>query len=375
LLVGLAVYRVPVDANAILFQVGHPDPDAAWVPDRAAAKQRVLAALAQHGIEPETLNEHIEAGTVHLLPAGLVGVIGPDLAELAAEPRPAYRPPTDLPDLLAALTETTLLAPVRAGGGTGQALWVVHRWTASELSRRLAHLDGTPSGVAGATAAGGWTAAHQRAAGYWQWRVEVWPQDPDADVHDLLEARYHHLAVGDLNAADEVSGQACVALEGRGAWDHASSIAADTLQRFPDEHPRRAVWIHHLGILAQARGDFAEAERRYTQALTTFEQVGDQAGMADSDHELGRLAQARGDYAEAERRYTQALTINERIGNQAGIATTYSLLGILGTARGQITQAIPLHLTALLIRLKTAGTSGRNRRTSAPLHPHQPRRR
>src|SRR5262249_5992776 len=111
LLVGMAVYRVPVDVNAVLFQVGHPDPDAAWVPDLDAAEQRILAALAQHSIEPETLNQHLQAGTLHLLPAGLVEVIGPDLAELDAEPRPAYRAPAGLPDLLTALTETTLLTP------------------------------------------------------------------------------------------------------------------------------------------------------------------------------------------------------------------------------------------------------------------------
>ena len=34
LLLGISVYREPVDHNAVLFQVGQPDPDAEDIPDR-----------------------------------------------------------------------------------------------------------------------------------------------------------------------------------------------------------------------------------------------------------------------------------------------------------------------------------------------------
>ena len=37
LLLGVSVYREPVDTNAVLFQAGQPDPDAEHIPDRAAA--------------------------------------------------------------------------------------------------------------------------------------------------------------------------------------------------------------------------------------------------------------------------------------------------------------------------------------------------
>ena len=78
---------------------------------------------------------------------------------------------------------------------------------------------------------------------------------------------------------------------------------------------------HQLGILAQARGDYAEAARQYQRSLDISERLGNQAGMATSYHQLGILAQDRGDYEEAARQYQRSLDIKERLGNQAGMAT------------------------------------------------------
>ena len=41
LLTGIAVYREPVDYNAVLFTAGQPDPAAEDIPDQAAAYQRI----------------------------------------------------------------------------------------------------------------------------------------------------------------------------------------------------------------------------------------------------------------------------------------------------------------------------------------------
>ena len=51
--------------------------------------------------------------------------------------------------------------------------------------------------------------------------------------------------------------------------------------------------------------------------------------MASTYHQLGILAQDRGDYDEADRQYQRSLDIFERLGNQADMATSYSQLGIL----------------------------------------------
>jgi hypothetical protein len=63
------------------------------------------------------------------------------------------------------------------------------------------------------------------------------------------------------------------------------------------------------------------------------------------------LAQARGDYEEAERRYRQSLTIKEGLGNAAGLATTLSQLGVLRVETGNVAEGIPYSLQALAIRL------------------------
>ena len=73
--------------------------------------------------------------------------------------------------------------------------------------------------------------------------------------------------------------------------------------------------------------------------------------MATGYGQLGALAQDRGDYEEAERRYRQALDINERLGNQAGIATSYAALGNLSWERSLSDKAIAWHVRALGIRL------------------------
>jgi tetratricopeptide (TPR) repeat protein len=316
LLLGVSVYREPVDVNAVLFQVGDIDPDTEHVPGRRAAQSRILATLGAHGLDAAALTAALEAGDLSSLPADLADTITADLAEMRAAPIPPRSTALDLNDLTARLARSSLLG-LEEGVETG---WLfVHRWTAGELARRW-----TAQGRADEV-----VSAHRRAAEYWQWRVRVWPQSPVADVHDRLEARHHLLAAADLDAANTVTEDVCLKLGDWGAWDRETALIQDTLRWLPSDHPRRPAWVHELGVLAQNRGDYPEAERRYQQALTISDRYGDQAGTARSYHQLGRLAQLRGDNAEAERRYRQALTIFERLGNQAGIAMCYFNLGII----------------------------------------------
>ena len=171
--------------------------------------------------------------------------------------------------------------------------------------------------------------AHRQAAAYWQWRVQVWPQDRAADVHDLLEARHHLLQAGDAEAAGQVTELACSQLHTWGAWDQEAALIHDTLARLPADSPRQAAWIHQLGMIAQDRGDYDEAARQYQRSLDINERLGDQAGMAIGYHNLGILAHDRGDYDEAARQYQRSLDINERLGDQADMATGYHQLGML----------------------------------------------
>ena len=94
-----------------------------------------------------------------------------------------------------------------------------------------------------------------------------------------------------------------------GAWDYESRLIRETIGRLPGISRRRAALIHQLGILAQQRGDHAEAESRYRESLSSFEELGDQAGIARSYHQLGSLAQARGRYQDARDTYHLSLTM------------------------------------------------------------------
>lgn len=74
--------------------------------------------------------------------------------------------------------------------------------------------------------------------------------------------------------------------------------------------------------------------------------------MATTYHQLGMLAQNRGDLAEAEMQFKRTLDIDERMGNQAGMAATISQLGFVAAERNELEQAIGLHGRALVIRVR-----------------------
>ncbi|WP_189981432.1 tetratricopeptide repeat protein, partial [Streptomyces capoamus] len=76
-----------------------------------------------------------------------------------------------------------------------------------------------------------------------------------------------------------------------------------------------------LGMIAELRGDYQQAEERYRASLTIKEELGDRSGIASSYHQLGVLAQLRGDYQQAEERYRASLTIKEELGDRSGIAS------------------------------------------------------
>jgi len=338
LLLGVSVYREPVDANAVLFQAGQPDPDAEHIPDRAAAREQITAILAAAGI---TIGESFDPASV---PAAVQAELAPHLAELGRRPVPPYLSHPGLPAQIAACQAASLLTADKAGDGKR---FFVHRWTASELAARAARQPG-----------GRLTRAHRQATAYWQWRVRVWPQDKAADVHDLLEARHHLLQAGDTEDAGQVTERAVSQLDTWGAWDQEASLIHDTLARLPADSPRQAAWIHQLGILAQNRGDYDEATRQYQRALDINERLGNQAGMARCYGQLGDLARDRGDYDEAERQLQRSLEIHERLGNDAFTAIARGQLGNLAYLRGTYEEAARQYRRSLDIRERLGDQAG-----------------
>jgi tetratricopeptide (TPR) repeat protein len=335
LLTAISVYREPVDDRAVLFQTGHPDPAAEHLPDRPAAREQVTAILAAASI---TIDEHLD---LTALPDQVRQQLAPHLAELSRFPAPPFRPSPPLARQAAACQAAGLLSLAETGDGDHQ--YFVHRWTATELAERAP--QDPPR-------------AHQQAAAYWQWRVQVWPQDTAADLHDRLEARHHLLQAADLTAAGQVTEQAVTQLIDWGAWDQATSLVHDTLTWLPPGSPRLPAWIHQLGLLAELRGDYEEAGRQYGRSLAIKERLGDQAGMSAGYHQLGMLAQLRGDYEEAGRQYGRSLAISERLGDQAGMSVSYHQLGMLAQLRGDYEEAGRQYGRSLAIKERLGDQAG-----------------
>ncbi|MFD0813041.1 tetratricopeptide repeat protein [Amycolatopsis umgeniensis] len=332
LLLGASVYREPVGLPALLFQIGDADEAAAHIPDHQGAQRHILAVLEQHDIP---LAELDIAG----LPADVLAEIQSDLDKLAAVPMPPRSTSYNLSDLVAELAATSLLTVNSKAGTT-----FVHRWTASALERRC-HDEELRQ-------------AHRKAAEYWNWRIKVWLQDRDADLNDALEARHHLIAGDQLDHAETITQTIALQLHLVGAWDHEMTLIQHTLDVLARTPEQQARWYHQLGILAQARGDYVEAERRYTDSLTINEELGNRVGIASGYHQLGMIAQLRGDYVEAERRYTDSLTIKEELGNRAGVASSYGQLGILAQARGDYVEAERRYTDSLTINEELGDRAG-----------------
>ena len=337
LLLGVSVYREPVDRNAVLFQAGQPDPAAENVPDRVAALRQITGILAAAGI---IINESDPAS----IPGHVKAELAPHIAELNRRPTPPFRAVAGLQQQIASCRSASLLT---VSYEEEEPRLFVHRWTAVELAERATREPN--SRVA---------QAHQRAAGYWLWRARVWPQEQAAAVHDQLEGRYHLLQAGEAEDADQVTREICLQLHTWGAWNQEASLIHDSLARLAADSPKLARWMYQLGRLAQDRGDYDEATRQYQRALNTFERLGDWARMANSYHQLGTVAYLRADYDEAARQYQRALDIRERLGDQAGMASTYHQLGVLAQNREDHDEAARQYQRALDIRERLGDQAG-----------------
>ncbi|MGW3411713.1 TIR domain-containing protein, partial [Streptomyces sp. NPDC000888] len=302
LLDGLAVYRTPVDHTGAAWQLSHlttpPELDPALLQRLQTMNARITEARAA-GAGPENGYD---------LPPETI-------AEYEAVWRELRRPPVDLDDqagnALNRLLELGLVSPAPAPQdepGSRPSGLMVHHWTADALQQR-AHPDTLK-------------AAHRRAAAYWHWRVNVWPQSRADDITQLIEVRHHHHQAGDLDQADTATQHVCSQLHMWGAWHWEQRLIEETLTWVPARSRSAAAHIHQLGVIAQLRGDYEQAEERYRASLTIREELGDRSGIASSYHQLGIIAQLRGDYEQAEERYRASLTILEELGGRSGIASS-----------------------------------------------------
>ncbi len=330
LLLGAAVYRHPVDKLGLVWQVAEESEP----PEADETRRAALVAAMEQALDEGKLPEP-SAGTSR-----------EDLIEgmLALMKGPPVTPPPGFEESLGILETLSLLARIPGADDEAEPLRYVHRWTARALEGRTA-----PEAL---------REAHRRAANYWRWRVKHLPRPKQADIEELLEARFHHHRAGETEEAVAVSYTVCDQLDDWGAWQRAERICKDTLPWIPTSTEPQARFLHLLGILAQKRGDYDQALQWYRKSLDILEELGNRAGMASSYHQLGMVAQERGDYDQALQWYRKSLDIFEELGNRAGMASSYHQLGIVAEDRGDYDQALQWYRKSLDIKEELGNRAG-----------------
>jgi tetratricopeptide (TPR) repeat protein len=228
------------------------------------------------------------------------------------------------------------------------------------------------------------------AASYWRWHGKL--QRSPGRVEDLLEARYHHDAAGELDEAVAVTEAICSYLDAWGAWDWEQALLLETLAWLPERSANAADFHHQLGLVAQHRRDFDPARSWYQQSLAIFKQLGDAAGVAKCYlhlsflageqgnhgaalnltrralracrrisevagvagrarcyHQVGKVLHAHHRHQAAYAWYQNALTIFKQLSDQAGIGACYGQLGVLAAERDEPEEALRMFKKALAI--------------------------
>src|SRR5271166_5296143 len=326
LLIGAAVYRVPVDEGGRVWIVGEPaeqEPDPARTARLQEAQERLREAQKGNPLAGLSDIAHSEEE------------IQQWLRDLSEECQPPVTAPDGFAAAMQQLLSLSLLAPVRFAD-TDEDRFLVHRWTAGALEGRASEEEERE--------------AHHRAAAYWRWRVGKLPQSRENDIEDLLEARYHLLATNDIPQFHEVSSTIIIRLETWGAWEWEERLIRETLSQMPEGSREASGHLGHLGIVSHRRGDFDAALDCYQKALVVFEELGDGAGIAGSYHQLGVVAQDRGDYDVALDWYRKSLAIAEQLGDGARMANSYHQLGLVALERRDYDAAIDWCGKSLAIR-------------------------
>ncbi|WP_406055200.1 tetratricopeptide repeat protein [Streptomyces sp. NBC_01077] len=308
LLLGAAVYRLPVDRTGLTWQLADASPD----------RSGATGAIGATGMAS---------------PAGAAdpsGASQPTGAADPSDPSEAPEPPPDpdgLDEAVARLLHLGLLAP--AGDG-----YLVHRWTAAALA-----------GVAGPELL---TRAHRRAGAYWAWRCGSTTAQ-DTYIGYVLEARFHELAGGRVPRALERTHQACRELERSGQWAREERLRHESVKMAAPGSLAAAECLSELGAVDARRGRYALAESRYRQSLARFQELGADALVGGVLHNLGLLAEHRGDHTQSERLYRQSIAITERIGERGRVAITLHQLAHHTSRRGDDRLAEQQYVEALAI--------------------------
>ena len=112
----------------------------------------------------------------------------------------------------------------------------------------------------------------------------------------------------------------------------------------PQVRPQLASTYHYLGVVAQSRHEYDQAEEWYRRALEISEPLGSEAECADSYHQLGLMEQARKRYGEADGWHGKALAIRERTGDEGELGNEYHQLGLVAEGLMDLDRAFDTYI-------------------------------
>jgi tetratricopeptide (TPR) repeat protein len=341
-------------------------------------RERLEALLERRGVEPErwfqergpdldaALAEAVTLTVDDSLLRELLGLLD-DFTRDVLTGLSVFRIPVDLLGAAISVNMSPVRSVVITPPGVGRALevlsglglvavshpsrqeqprYLVHRWTAKTLA------DPT------VTEEDRLLTAHRDAADYWHMLARSDLKRDQFAVEALLECRYHHLAIGDLDAAALTGLAASDQLRQRAAWGWAEMLIRDSLPWLPPGSQHLADYTHNLGMILEQRGDYQQALNWFRHSLAIEEKNGNRTGMAISYVSLGRLAERVGDYDQATDWYERSRAICEDTGDRKHLADTYAALGGVAQARGDYAQAEEWYRQSLTIEEEMGDREG-----------------
>lgn len=159
---------------------------------------------------------------------------------------------------------------------------------------------------------------------------------------DYVAALAHHYGqAGDLKQEEYYVTRAGEQALRSGAYHEALEYLRRALRLLPglrlgpERQQRKEVHVYQrMGEAQQGRGQYAEARRLHTEALTRMQALGDEVGIAVCLGHLGDLALVLDELDEAGQLYEESLARYRAAGNDSGVARTLNRLGNLAIERG-----------------------------------------
>ena len=148
--------------------------------------------------------------------------------------------------------------------------------------------------------------------------AQLWLYLQGTEVNDAIDRQ-------ELDRAEDICQAVLTYLEPRGD---------------PGEKPQMASIYHYLGLIAQGKALYDEAEAYYGKAMQIAEPLGNEAECADNYHQLGLIYQSRQAYREAQEWHHRALDIRERLGDEAEGAEECYQLALTLVAQHEVGDAL-----------------------------------